>query len=203
MIRRYIAATLLAALPALVGCANYTTPVVATEPLTPQQRNFEETWQAGLELLRQYHFTADPLRGGAQDRREGVIRSAPEVGKHWFEFWRKDAATNYDLAEGTLQTIYRQVTIRIKPAGAANYTAQIEVQTFRSDRAVRYQDHSWSSIYSMFQVPGQSTDERQILLNEPRENPNTMIVPLGRNPALEAKMTDDLLRIRGQRQAAR
>jgi hypothetical protein len=193
---RYIAAALLGSiLLPLAGCeVNYTQPVVSQEPQTPQERNFETVWQGSIEMLREYGFASDPLRGGMQDRREGVIRTAPMVGRHWFEFWRKDYAGEFDLAENTLQTIYRQVTVRIKPASpnSTQYAATVEVQTFRSDKTPRWQPHDTSTIYSMFQVPGQAISQRQFVLNETTEPPGTVVVPLGRNTELEAKMSTDL-----------
>jgi hypothetical protein len=201
--RRYIAAALLiSVLLPLAGCSNYTQPIVSQEPLTPKKRNFETLWQAGLEMLRDYDFDADPLRGGMQDRRMGVIRSAPTVGKHWFEFWRKDAASGFDLAEGTLQTIYRQVTIRVTEASpnSTRYVAQVEVQTFRSDRAQRWEPHNSLTVYGMFQMPGQALGVHHILINESKDPANAMIVPLGRNRDLEAKMTAELVKLSAEMQ---
>jgi hypothetical protein len=196
--RQYIAATLIGSiLLPLAGCANYTQPIVAQEPLTPKERNFETLWQGSIELLRTYDFPSDPLRGGLQDRRAGIIRTAPVVGRHWFELWRKDYAGEFDGVEGTLQTIYRQVTIHIKPASAdsTQYDATIEVQTFRSDRTQRWQAHDSQTVYGMFQLPGQTTSEHGLLVNEPTEPRGAAIVPLGRNPDLEAKMAKDLTKI--------
>ncbi len=197
--RRTIAATLLGSiLLPLAGCAaNYTQPIVSQEPLTPRERNFETVWQGSIELLRQYDFASDPLRGGMQDRRAGVIRTAPVVARHWFEFWRKDYAGEFDGTECTLQTIYRQVTIRIKPASpnSSKYAALVEVQTFRSDKTQRWQPHDSSTIYGMFQLPGQVASQYGLLLNEPTEPPGAVIVPLGRNPELEAKMAMELAKI--------
>jgi hypothetical protein len=189
----------------LVGCSpNYTQPIVLEEPMTPAQRNFETVWQAAIELLGEYSFSADPLRGGLQDRRAGVIRSAPMIGQQWFEFWRKDAASPTDLTESSLQTIYRQVTIRIKPASAdsTQFVALVEAQTFRSDKAVRWQGHSYWQIYSMFQMPGQTQGQHHLILKEPAEDPKAVIVPLGRDKDLEAKIAMDLAKATANRQTA-
>ncbi len=198
MLRTIAAALVGSILLPLAGCeVNYTQPVVSPQPMTPQERNFETVWQGSIQMLDQYGFASDPLRGGTQDRREGVIRTAPMVGRHWFEFWRKDYAGNFDLAENTLQTIYRQVTVRVKPASpnSTQYSALVEVQTFRSDKTPRWQPHDTSTIYSMFQVPGQAISEHTFVLNETTEPPGTVVVPLGRNTELEAKMAMDLAKI--------
>ena len=197
---RTIAAMLLGSiLLPLAGCAaNYTQPIVSQEPMTPQERNFETVWQGSIELLREYDFASNPLRGGIEDRRAGVIRTAPLVARHWFEFWRKDYAGEFDGVEGTLQTIYRQVTIRIKPASpnSTRYVALVEVQTFRSDKTQRWQAHDSSTIYGMFQLPGQTSSQQQgLLLNEPTEATGAAIVPLGRNLDLEAKMSMELAKL--------
>ncbi len=186
----------------LAGCANYTQPIVSPGPQTPAEQNFEAVWQASLELLREYYFTADPLQGGMQDRRTGLIRSAPMIAQYWFEFWRKDAANYSDWAEGSVQKIYRQVTIRIKPSPAdpTQFVATVETQTFRSDKTMRWQAHDSLSIYGMFMVPGQEVGMHQLLLNEPTEEQGAMIVSLGRDRALEDKMATELAKITAKQQ---
>ena len=111
---------------ALLGCGNYTEPEVEAPAMTPAQRNFEAYWQASMDVLRKYRFRAD-----RKDRREGIIITHKMLAGHWFEFWRPDAVTFYDFAEGTLQTVHRRAEVRIEPmpgqAGRFRPRVRVEV----------------------------------------------------------------------------
>lgn len=134
----------------LVGCVYHTEPVVPQPKLTGAGRNFQAVWRATLEVLRRYDFEID-----RQDRRAGVITTRPLLGKHFFEFWRRDAADPRDVAESTLQTIYRTVTVTIRPtsAGAATFRPDVEVRLRRSNR--QYVGvASTTDAYDMFILPG-------------------------------------------------
>lgn len=113
------------------GCANYTKPQMPPAPQTPAARNFDALWQGSLEVLRKYRFEIDRL-----DRRAGVITTRKMLARHWFEFWRLDAISAEDLVEGTVQTVYRQATVRIVPAAGKEdrFAATVEVRVFRPRR---------------------------------------------------------------------
>lgn len=173
--------------------------------MTPAQQNFELLWQASLKVLEDYYMTADPLRGGMQDRRAMIIRSAPEVGQQWFEFWRRDAATSYDLTESSLQTIFRQVTIKFTETAPGQYAAAVEASTVRSEKPYRWQPHSAARMYNMFAITGEERGAHGLLLNQPLEDPAAMMVPLGRDRELEKKIAMDLVKAKAkiQRQQAK
>ena len=191
---------LLAAGSLASGCA-YTTPIVPVAKMTPAQRNFEAVWQASRDVLRRYDFTLD-----RQDRRAGVITTLPITGKHWFEFWRKDAASSFSKAEGSLQTIYRAARVRILPAakGQRTYHPVVEVIAFRSDQK-HLQVTSTSEAYSLFIIPGDEKERSGFLLNYGQEKDEEDeagksgkkkeyrdVTPLGRDRDLEAKITADI-----------
>ena len=119
--------------------------------------HFNAIWDAAVEVLRQYRFRVDRA-----DRRSRVITTFPMVGRHWFEFWRADAATPRDVLEGSLHTIYRRagVTIRRAEVGTSTarvpgrYVAAVEVRVSRSDRPVAHVT-STSEAYDMFLNPNQ------------------------------------------------
>lgn len=143
-----LAISVLAAL--LSSCATkFTTPIVPPEPLTPQQQNFETLWQGTLDVLRENYFTID-----RQDRRAGLITTVPMTGKSWFEFWRHDAATSYDLAESSLQTIYRGVAVRIVATGpqAETFRAEVTVQVLRSDH-INMQNQNVALQFGVYSQP--------------------------------------------------
>ena len=123
---------LVVVLAALAGCApQYTTPVVDMRPKTEAQLSFEAYWRASLDVLRKHNFKIN-----LQDRRRGVITTEPLVAKHFFEFWRRDAATAYDLAEGSLQTVYIVATISLTRPDETkpDYVLAVTVDRIRSDK---------------------------------------------------------------------
>ena len=114
------------------GCApQYTQPTTQPQHLSAAEKDFDAVWEATRQTLQKYYFALD-----REDRRAGIITTAPMTGKHWMEFWRHDAVRPADEAESTLQTIYRtaQVTIRPTKPGATTYEAQVDVLLRRSDR---------------------------------------------------------------------
>jgi len=116
----------------LAGCApSYTEPIVAPRQLSGEEKAFEDVWQATLTTLRKYNFELD-----RQDRRAGTITTAPLLGKHITEFWRKDAATRTDAMESTIQTIYRIARVDIRPTApkAGTFTPRVQVSVYRSNR---------------------------------------------------------------------
>ena len=116
---------------------------------------FDATWDAAVAALVKYRFEVD-----SADRRAGVITTFPLVGRHWFEFWRRDATTRTDVAESALHSIYRQarvtVTRRDVSAGSdkrrAEYDVGVVVMKSRSNRAAPHVT-STSEAYDMFRQP--------------------------------------------------
>jgi len=188
---------LLAALAA--GCVKHTHPVGPGLQLTDAERNFQALWQAGRGVLGKHNFTLD-----RQDHRAGVITTLPLTGKHFFEFWRTDAATNFDLAEGTIQTIYRVVRITIRPAEANQgaYKPLVEVMVFRSNRPTP-QVTCTSEAYDLFVTPGGERAGSDFLLDyertvqTPEQRAAALTVYLGRDGELEKKLTGDILSAAG------
>lgn len=191
--------TLLAALAG--GCARHTVPVAPPAELTAAQRNFQAVWEGARETLKKYDFQLD-----RQDRRAGVITTLPITGKHWFEFWRKDAASSFSKAEGSLQTIYRAARVRILPAakGQRTYHPVVEVIAFRSDQK-HLQVTSTSEAFSLYTTPGgekersgyllnygQEKDEKDKLGKSIKKKEYRDVTPLGRDRDLEAKITADI-----------
>lgn len=186
-----IALIVAAAAACFPGCANYSQPVGATVEMKPAERNFENLWQASRHVLASYYFTVD-----REDRRAGVLVTDAMTGEHFGEFWRKDAATRDDLAESTVQTIYRQATVRIEPVGegAESFRAVVQVQAFRSNHSDTPAS-STSEALKLFRFPGNRR------LDDPREDKDQPLrdeegdphmVLLGRDESLEAKLTADI-----------
>ncbi len=148
--RRLIGA--IAVLVALVplGCAEHTQPIVPATPPTAGEQNFQAVWNASLAVLREYGFTVV-----AESRREGTIATAPLVGRHWFEVWRHDAATPEEVAESTLQTLYKSatVTVRPDPDWPDSYYATVAVEVWRSNKPEMIVT-STSEAYGLFTTNG-------------------------------------------------
>jgi hypothetical protein len=100
------------------------------EPETEAERNFEVVWTAAREVLRDYGFE---LR--RQDRRAGVMTTDAIVGQHFFELWRRDAATLYSYGENSVQTIFRAAKVTIHPVeGRDKFDFTLKVAVARSDK---------------------------------------------------------------------
>ncbi len=173
----------------LVGCGTHAADRL-DEPLSEMsapKRNFHVNWRASLDVLDEYRFEI-----GRADRRAGLITTEPLLGKHWFEFWRSDAATGEDLWESTLQTIHRVAVVRIQPdpESASGFVVQAEVRTYRSNRPVQ-EITSTSEAYGMFTTGGRVDED---LSRDGAED----FVELGRDEKLSAELAEQI-RLRAAR----
>ena len=162
---------------------------------------FDATWDAAIAALGKYRFRVDRA-----DRRAGVITTFPLVGRHWFEFWRRDATTRTDVAEGALHTIYRgarvTVTRREVSAGSdkwrAEYDVGVVVTKSRSNRAAPHVT-STSEAYDMFRRP---TEIRRI--GGPGEGSAGAggSTPLGRDEKLERLILERIRSLKAKKLGA-
>lgn len=193
MRRKGIASILLAAGILAVGC-NYTTPTGPPTEMTAAQKDYEAIWQASRSVLHDYYFTLD-----RQDRRAGIITTLPLVGKQFFEFWRKDAVTNTDLLEDTVQTMYRTATVTITelPDRSGAYQVTVQVAVARSDKPGQ-PAHVWVPSPLEDEV-GDGTAPEVIppkgATSQPATKPakvNLYRVSLGRDSLLERKLAQEI-----------
>ena len=182
---------------ALAGGCGHPFQLSAPTPATTSAK-FNAVWDGALEILRERDFRIDRT-----DRRAGVITTFPLLGRHWFEFWRGDAVARRDVAEGTVQTIYRQVTVTIRPVKGAGddpfYTADVAVQTSRSDLP-NVRITSTSEAYELFTEPSvfaemrtaPTASRRSPALQDrgPSHRFNVTPVPVARDEALEARLAE-------------
>ena len=185
MSRKIATAALTALLISAGGCATF-----RTDPATPATTSdkFNAVWDASLEVLRGENFVIDRA-----DRRSGVITTEPMLGRHWFEFWRADAATRRDVTEGSVQTIYRRAVVHVLPAKAGgtdpDYVANVAVETSRSDLpTVRVTNTS--EAYELFYIPQKMLGGREAALPEidPDVRPTDRPVKLGPDEILARKL---------------
>ena len=114
-------------------------------------------------------------------------------GKHFFEFWRDDAARPADFGESSFQTIYRTAQVSIRPvrADAGTYQAQVEVLVQRSDRPMP-QVTSTSEAYSLFSSASDARRRRNLLLERESARRKDYLADLGNDRGLEAKLTAEI-----------
>lgn len=107
----------LAILAALAGCQ---APAHPLEPTAIELRipDYERFVDATLTRLREYDFPPERV-----DREHGVIVTGRTTSKQWYEFWRIDGQTSYDLLESSLHTIGRIVTVTLEPLDAEREAA--------------------------------------------------------------------------------
>jgi len=184
--RKFASTCLLAAMLLPMGCQpKYTQPVFQPKELTARQESFQRLWQASRKVLISYHFHI-----GRQDPRAGVITTWPMTGKNILELWRKDAARPSDAGESTLQTIYRAATVTIRTTtDGQHYKPVVEVRVSRSDKPAE-SISSTSDAYDMF-----TKHRKRRKLTGPQEA--GQLVELGKDRALEAKLTADILKEAG------
>jgi len=174
---------------AAAGCVKYTQPPPQAVALTEPRRNFEAVWRASETVLRRHNFQLD-----RQDRRAGVITTFPLVGRYFLEFWRSDAVAPRDVLEGTVQSVFRTVTVTIRPEpdDPQRYTATTQVQVWRSDKQP-------PQVTSASQVPNiagvtrrpSELDRSRYQGNIPSEQDMILI---GRDEKLEARLDEQIAR---------
>ena len=170
------------------GCSAF--EIAPATPATTSE-DFNALWDAATQVLREKHFVIDRA-----DRRAGVITTFPLVGRYWFEFWRQDARSGRDLAEGTVQTVYRQVTVTVHKAPAqagGNYVADVLARTSRSDLP-NVRITSTSEAYELFFEPQEFTRGRTTALPEKDApvDPTGRPVDLGRDARMEGLLKQQI-----------
>ncbi len=172
------------------GCIPTGAPV--SSPPEVADEDFNVIWDATNEVLRKYRFFIDRA-----DRREGVITTFPMIARHWFEFWRKDAATQRDVAEGTLQTLYRRVTISIRRQDDnKRYLVDVRVFVSRSD-LLAPQITSTSEAYDLFINPDMPRIASLTGLGGPKGSRD---VSLGRDENLEQVLQREIYFLMAKKQ---
>lgn len=110
-----------------VGCHQ---PVAPTEPVSQQvtladDGDFDRLWESALLTLRRHRFELDRV-----DRRVGLITTLPTTSQSFFEFWRHDVDTAYDLLEASLRTVRRVAEVQIDRHGGGQITVTVRRETF-------------------------------------------------------------------------
>ena len=94
--------------------------------------DFTPLWRACRRATVASSFTIDRA-----DFRGGVMTTLPLVSKQFFELWRHDVVTPYDLAQSSLDTMRRTVRFDIRRRDDGRYEAAPKVVTERFSLAER------------------------------------------------------------------
>lgn len=152
----------IAVLAGLLIAAGCSTPARTGDPVvqtftTQDTAQQDALWLSCQEVLRERGFVIDLL-----DRRAGIITTYPQTSQHFFEFWRKDVDTAYDLGEASLRTVRRTVTVAValdEARGESDVTVIVKRETFATPER---QFNSSIAAFQMFgdQLPAAETGER-------------------------------------------
>jgi hypothetical protein len=98
------------------GCAEqaYYADPQQSQAMTFANTDKDRAMHAAEHILGQMHFTISQL-----DTNTGILTTNPLSGAQFFEFWRKDAASSSSLAESSLHTIRRSITLEFSEEGTS------------------------------------------------------------------------------------
>ena len=168
----------------LIGCAEQRGS--QGEAVTRYNASFEKVWEACLASLEEHSFQID-----RHDRRFGLIVSKPVAGKQFFEFWRKDTASGYDVLNSSLHTIRRVVTIRIAKQGPTQFQVDIKAHAQRISTSSS-QLNSTVEAFELMGSQGVHVSPRRSDYLSPRAEP--VWVDIGREGYLEQAIIKDIAR---------
>jgi hypothetical protein len=117
---------------------------------------------------------------------EGRIETAYQGGATWLEPFRKDSVGRFNRWESTFQTIRRSAVVRVIP-DANGYLVEVVVQKEIEDLPHPERATAGAATFlNNESLPTQRAGDVSRTLSSPRW------LPLGRDPALEAKMLADV-----------
>lgn len=166
----------------LIGCAAKHQPQL--DAVRANATSFDQVWEACLDSLGDHSFQVD-----RRDRRFGLIVSQPEIGKQFFEFWRKDAVSSNDVLNSSLHTIRRTVTIRITKQSPTQFQVDVEAQAQRISSPGSQLNSTAEAIELTGRAGVPSSPRRSDYLS-PRGEPTW--VDIGREGALEQAIMRDI-----------
>jgi hypothetical protein len=164
------------ALLGMAGCAGQTYYDDPTESRTLVFPNTDmpKTMDAAEKILEQMHFSISQM-----DASTGTLVTNPLSGAQFFEFWRKDAANSKSMAESSLHTLRRSVTLEFSKAGTG-VSAQCHVLTERLNIPNR-EVAGHSRAYSLLTESSEAMPTMQLSQSQKDQ---MAWVPLGYDPDL-------------------
>ncbi|MBN1512724.1 MAG: hypothetical protein JXB13_11980 [Phycisphaerae bacterium] len=171
----------------ITGCQEPTGPIDYTAQVFtlagPEQSAM--LWETCQDVLRQNRFALDRV-----DRPAGVITTYPTTSQQFFEFWRHDVNTAYDLADSSLSTVRRQARVDVTPAesDANKMRVSVVVRVQRLSSPERQFNNS-ATVLQCFgdELPGEAGQQRLTRADD-------YWIDLGRDAAMERYLLDRIIR---------
>jgi hypothetical protein len=182
-----------AIIAAAVGCTHRPPPttrpsLATTQPsywldqpavATVKASDFDKLWSAAERVARDRGFVID-----REDYRDGLLTSQPLTSKQWFEVWRSDVQTPEDLADSSMATYRRTLSIEVekKPDGTYEASPYVLVERYvQSERPIT------SSVYLSRAFSGRQRHRRQGSAEADRgiRLPSRYWYPTGRDSVVE------------------
>jgi hypothetical protein len=169
--------------------------------------DYEAFFDASLSLLRLCDFQPDRV-----DRTRGLIVSHPTTSGQFFEWWRVDSRGGYQVAESSLHTIRRIVTVNVEPVGGQGGRAGVPTVAATGQRPVPPEAGELYRVRVQVDKSRYSAPERQVTTTsgalvmyservptvEGLRGPQSRFaqwVPLGRDPLLETFLLEKLSKV--------
>lgn len=156
-------------------------------PIFVPAANDEQTWESIVDVVNNY-FTVgreQQVRRSGEAWSEGRIETRYQNGASWLEPWRKDSVGSFNRWESTFQTIRRKASVRVIPDGNG-FLVEVIVEKELEDLPHPERSAAGVASFPNFTMPSERAGDVSRTLSSP------CWIPLGRDPALEAKMLADI-----------
>ena len=147
--------------------------------------DFQKLCDACMDTARQEQFTIDRT-----DFRDGVITTRPMVSPQWFEFWRSDAGTYYDVLLSSLQCIRRTIRFELTRSEEGLFTVRPKVLVERLSIEQRRitSETQYIFVFSPLGTDSTFTTDQGVTL------PLRYWYAIGRDEAMEKDLADTIAR---------
>lgn len=156
-------------------------------PIFIPAANDQLTWEQIVDVVSKY-FTVgreQQVRRSGEAWCEGRIETRYQNGASWLEPWRKDSVGAFNRWESTFQTIRRKAFVRVIP-DANGFLVEVIVEKELEDLPHPERSSAGVASFPTVTLPSERADDVSRVLSSP------CWIPLGRDPALEAKMLADI-----------
>lgn len=176
------------------GCSR--SIVQADNPTPIKASEYRDTFEAAVQVLRDYGFTID-----RRDYRFGRIITLPLGSPNLFEVWNPQNTTGHQAVESTLASERRRVNITItgRPGDAdhadthTGYTLAVEVVLERKQIPTRrLAGSARRNVFSNLAAPPKDLIDRGVTASYWQ--------PVGRDPYLEARLVRQIIERTSARQ---
>jgi hypothetical protein len=163
-------------------------PTGLANPIFVPAGDDQLAWEQISDVVSDYFPIAreQQVRRSGEAWSEGRIETAYQGGATWLEPFRKDSVGRFNRWESTFQTIRRSAVVRVIP-DANGYLVEVVVQKEIEDLPHPERATAGAATFlNNESLPTQRAGDVSRTLSSPRW------LPLGRDPALEAKMLADV-----------